>query len=97
MKVVKTGTLKDGTNIQIEDWSEDYTFHNRADVLASYPKSKMTHKGAYAPKAGETYRFSFRFRSAEETNAAFNDLKEGRKILSDFKNYIDSNEYIDCI
>lgn len=98
MKIVKTGTLKDGTNIQIEDWSEDYTFHNRADVLASYPKSKMSHIGEYAPKAGKKYRFSFRFGSTEETNEAFKDVTEGRKTLADIKNYMDGKiEYRDCI
>ncbi|ADO59909.1 hypothetical protein [Paenibacillus polymyxa] len=98
MKVVKTGNMKDGTAIQIEDWSEDYSFHNKADVLASYPKSKMTHEGTYAPKAGERYRFSFWLGSAGETESAFNVLTEGRKTLSDFKKYMHGKlEYQDCI
>lgn len=98
MKIVKTGTLKDGTNIQIEDWSENYSFHKPADVLASYPISKMSHTGTYAPKAGERYRFSFKFKSAEEAVVAFNELTEGRRVLSDFKDFMDNKpEYKNCI
>lgn len=98
MKVIKTGILPDETDIQIEDWSENYSFHSFADTLASYPKSKTTHEGTYAPKAGKKYRFSFRFGSAEEAEAAFNDLTEGKKTLSDFKDCMkDRLKYGDCI
>ncbi|MNH75580.1 hypothetical protein D3C73_278240 [compost metagenome] len=98
MKVIKTGVMPDGTDIQIEDWSENYSFHNYADTLATYPKSKMTHEGTYAPKARERHRFSFRFGSAEEAEAAFNDLTEGIKTLSDLREYFDGKlEYRDCI
>lgn len=60
--------------------------------------SKMTHSGHYAPKAGERYRFSFRFESAKEAEGAFNNLTEGRKSLSDYKEYMNGKlEYRDCI
>ncbi|KQY90980.1 hypothetical protein ASD24_24605 [Paenibacillus sp. Root52] len=98
MKVIKTGTLEDGTDIQIEDWSEDYSFYNYADMLASYPISKMTHSGSYAPKGGERYRFSFRFKDAEEADVAFKELIEGKKVLSDFRDYFNGKpEYKNCI
>jgi hypothetical protein len=58
----------------------------------------MTHSGTWAPKAGERYRFSFKFNSAEEATAAFDELTKGRKVLSDFKNFMDGkSEYKDCI
>lgn len=98
MKVLVTGNIPNGTNIQIEDWSENYHFHNYADTIASYPISKMTHAGAYAPKAGETYRFAFKFESTEEAKNAYDDLITGRKELSDFRSKMDGKlEYRNCI
>lgn len=97
MKIIKKGTMPDETSIQIEDWSENYSFHNYADTLASYPISKATHSGTYAPKAGESYRFSFRFGSFEEAEQAFNDLLKGDKDLSDFKHLMNRLEYRNCI
>lgn len=98
MKVLAKGTMPDGTDIQIEDWSENYSFHNYADTLATYPKSKMTHEGTYAPKSGETFRCSFRFGGDEEAKAAFKALTEGGKSLSDYREYMrDRLKYGDCI
>lgn len=98
MKVVEKGVMPNGTHIQIEDWSEAYSCYPPADTLASYPKSKMTHEGSYAPKAGSTYRFSFRFADAEETKEAFSDLLTGRKQLSDFADQMAERlEYRNCI
>lgn len=61
MKVLKTGKSAGGVDIQIEEWSENYSFMPYGSTLAFYPKSKATHKGQFAPKAGESYRFSFSF------------------------------------
>lgn len=98
LKIIKKGIMPNGTHIQIEDWSEDYAFHNYADTLASYPISKETHRGTWAPKAGERYRFSFHFKNAEETEKAYNDLLEDKKELEDYKHIMSSKlEYKDCI
>lgn len=98
MKIIKKGITSNGTHIQIEDWEEDYNFYNYADTLASYPKSKETHRGKYAPKAGVRYRFSFQFKNSAEAEKAYNDLLEGKKELKDFKHLMSSKvEYRDCI
>lgn len=97
MKVLNRGIIKDGTKIQIEDWSEDYSFYNYGCTLASYPESKRSYKGQFAPKEGQIYRFDFKFNSFEETQKAYNELLEDAKILSDFKENLSRKEYSNCI
>jgi len=97
MKVLKTGTMSNGTHIQIEDWSEDYSFMPYGSTLASYPKSKVTHEGQYSPKGNEIYRFSFDFNSNDEAETAFSDLLDGSKKLSDLEGFLREREYKDCI
>lgn len=97
MKVLTTGLMPDGTKIQIEEWNENYKFMPYGSTLASYPKSKVSHNGAYSPKGNETYRFSFDFKSEEETIKAFNDLLSGAKKLIDFKENMTNKQYLDCI
>lgn len=97
MKVLERGTMPNGTHIQIEEWNENYNFMPYGSTLATYPKSKMSHAGSFAPKGNENYRFSFEFETNEEAQTAFNDLKEGNKELSDFKMFMRDKKYIDCI
>jgi alpha-galactosidase/6-phospho-beta-glucosidase family protein len=97
MKVLDKRIIKDGTKIQIEDWSEDYSFYKYGYTLASYPESKRTHKGQFAPKEGKIYRFDFKFNSFQEVQQAFNELLEGIKTLADFKENLSRKEYQNCI
>lgn len=53
MKVLKVGKSANGVDIQIEEWHENYSFMPYGSKLAFYPESKATHKGQFAPKAGE--------------------------------------------
>ena len=97
MKVLKTGTMPDGTHIQIEEWNENYNFMPYGSTLASYPKSKVSHEGSFSPKGNEIYRFEFDFNSNNEAEIAFNDLLNGIKNLSDFKTHLSKQKYADCI
>ena len=97
MKILKTGTMKDGTHIQIEEWQENYSFMPYSATIASYPISKYTYEGSFAPKAGERVRFAFNFFSQEETERIFNELIEGKKTLSDIIDYMDNPKYKKCI
>lgn len=98
MKVLERAIMPNGTSIQIEDWSNDYSVYPYASTLASYPKSKATHKGDFAPKENEKYRFHFQFKSYEETKKALEDLLSGEKSLIDFKdNFAGKKEYLNCI
>jgi hypothetical protein len=97
MKVLEKGTMPDGTAIQIEEWNETYSFMPFGNVLASYPKSKVSHEGGFAPKGNETYRFSFDFKSNDEAKKAFEELELGTKVLADYKELISIPKYADCI
>lgn len=62
MKVLQKGIMPNGTVIQIEEWNENYSFMPYGGTIASYPKSKVSHEGSFAPKGNETYRFQFDFK-----------------------------------
>ena len=66
MKVLKKGAMSDGTKIQIEEWSEDYSFMPYGRTIGVYAKSKMSHEGSFTPKGNEIYRFEFDFNSNKE-------------------------------
>jgi hypothetical protein len=98
MKVLQKGIMPDGTHIQIEEWHESYDFIPYGSTMASYPISNRTKPGAFAPKAGEQYRFSFDFSSAEEALKAFKSLESGEAVLSDYReNMSDKMRYGECI
>lgn len=97
MKVLQTGIIQNGTHIQIEEWNENYSFISYGSTIASYPKSKASHEGTYAPKGNEIYRFSFDFKSNDETKEAFNNLLSGIKNISDYKENLSDKKYLDCI
>lgn len=98
MKVLKIGKSAGGVDIRIEEWHENYSFMPYGSTLAFYPESKATHKGQFAPKAGESYRFSFEFPSNEETEAAFTELERGSSTFTDYLKYwAGKPEYRDCI
>ncbi|ARC83127.1 hypothetical protein U732_12 [Clostridium argentinense CDC 2741] len=98
MKVLEKGVMPNGTHIQIEEWNEDHSFMPYGSMLISYPKSKASHKGSFAPKTDEIYRFEFSFKSEKEAKCAFNDLLAGNKALHNFKeNFSSKREYLNCI
>lgn len=97
MKVLKTGTMPNGTPIQIEEWNENYSFLPYGATIASYPKSKSSHNGDFSPKGNVTYRFSFNFTNNEESEQAFNNLLSGNKELADYKEHMEFKKYADCI
>lgn len=97
MKTIKEGKMPNGVAIQIEDWSEIYSFYPEASTLAAYPTSKKSHPGAYSPKGNEMFRADFNFPSAEETVLAFEQLVAGDKTLSDFVPQMTRKEYADCL
>ena len=85
MRVLERAKTPEGFDIQIEDWTEDYSCF---DVLSigTYPKSErlpQSRKTWVIP--GEEFRCSInRFACNEEVQRAFEDLKQGTKIVKDF-------------
>lgn len=97
MKVLEKGTMPNGTAIQIEEWHENYSFYPYGSTLASYPKSKMSHEGAFSPKGNQPYRFHFNFNSKQEAKEAFENLKNGITELKDYIDYMHDPKYADCL
>lgn len=97
MNVIKKGIMPDETHIQIEDWHNNYDFIPFGSTLASYPKSKVSRDGAFAPKGNEPYRFSFQFKSSVEADAVFQSLLSGESTLADYKSNMIEEKYADCI
>ena len=65
MKDIKRGEMPDGTHIQIEDWSEDYSFHNYGDTLVAYPRTRY----------GDRIRAEITCESYEQSISKFDQLK----------------------
>lgn len=98
MKVLENSKLPNETEIQIEDWNEDYDFIPYASTIGCYAISKFTRGGVFGPREGKFSRFQFDFESQEEAKMAFDDLVSGKKTLSDFKENMDErSKYGDCI
>jgi len=97
MKILEKGIMPNGTKIQIEEWNENYSFMPYGRTLASYPKSKVSHKGPFSPKGNVVFRCEFDFKSHEEAKEAFNELLAGTKELVDFKENLYYPKYADCI
>lgn len=85
MMVLHKGKMEDGTVVQIEDWSEDYSFREYASTIGAYPASKVDYPGQFTPKKGETTRMQYDFESTDKADKAFSELIEGAKTLKDFE------------
>lgn len=97
MKVIRKGTTPNGTHIQIEDWSEDYTFYNKNATIGFYPEAQESiynedhpHWTPY-PKRGETFRASFKFDTEAKALEAFVLLENGCKAFMDYINNFEGN------
>lgn len=83
MHVLERAKTPEGIDIQIEDWSEDYSFCNILSI-AAYPKAKNTPKYRWI-EGGKTFRLGItRFFNNEEVYQAFHDLVNGTKQLTEF-------------
>ncbi|HSH51778.1 MAG TPA: hypothetical protein VK982_08655 [Bacteroidales bacterium] len=97
MIILQKGRMPDGTVIQIEDWSEDYSFFEYGSTIGAYPISKMGYTRQFAPRKGEKVRMQYGFESSEEAERAFNGLVEGTKTLKDFELNLYDKRYKDCV
>lgn len=86
MKVLERAKTPEGFDIQIEDWTEDYSCFNTLSIGA-YPRSERIPKSRTSyVTAGETFRVSINreFKNNEEVRKAFEELKQGIKTVKDF-------------
>ena len=94
MIIIEKATTPDGSVIQIEDWHKNYKFIPPRSSIGAYAKSKKTKPGAFSPNKNEMYRFGISFDSADEAQAAFDELIDGTKTLKD---YASRCKYGDCL
>lgn len=74
MRIERKGKTKSGVNIQIEDWSKDYSFLAYG-VLGAYPIAK---KQQGFIKKDTTFRVEFaNFKNNEEIYELFEKLERG--------------------
>lgn len=73
MKIIERAVMPDGTPIQINDWSEDFSCYAPCDEIAAYPRNRY----------GEKVRVNRHFDSAEDAWTAFRQLMNGEKTLVD--------------
>jgi len=93
MKVVIKDKMPDGTDIQIEDWSENYpNVHKFGDLVVAYPISKYITLDEHI-RQGERFRCELNFKTHEQALEAFENLKNGTKTLLDYDLYINIKHY----
>ena len=100
MKILKKDIMPDGTKIQLEDWSEDYSCFAPADCIAAYPVSKKSIKkasGCCYPVVNEIFRCSFHFGADKSAELAFVDLAMGNISLLDIAEYLWDPWQKDCL
>lgn len=88
MKVLERAKTPQGIDIQIEDWTEDYSCFDTLSI-AAYPKSERMPKSRKSyVTPGETFRVSINrgFTNNEDVRKAFEELKQGVKTVKDFAN-----------
>lgn len=89
MKVLIKDKTKD-FKIQIEDWSEDYSFKKYGSTVAVYQLAKED-VGYF--KRNTMCRFEFDFKDHDETLKAYNDLLSGNKTPKDFVEFLSDSRY----
>lgn len=107
MRIIKKGVMPDGTAIQIEDWSENYSCYTKCGTVAAYPIAKAsiqktTRGGCYGgswyyPEANRKFRASFNFDCGICAELVFDKLISGEAQLKDFAEYIDNPEHAQCL
>lgn len=95
MKVLKKSETPEGVAIQVEDWSETYSFHEFADTIAAYPVAKYSDSySAFSPKAGVKFRASFSVKNAFEV---FRELETGEISLESLVGCMDEPRLAKCL
>lgn len=83
MKVLERAKTLEGYDIQIEDWTNDYSCFDTFSI-AAYPIAQRTSDSKWI-KEGKPFRLSInRFNTNEEVHQAYADLTNGARTLKDF-------------
>lgn len=84
MKIIKRSLMPDGTDIQIEDWRNDYPTVFKTISIAAYPKAKYGSRSGFIQR-GKSFRLSMdiNWSSNNEVLAIFKCLENGEILLED--------------
>ena len=86
MKILKKSQMPDGTNIQIEDWKNDYSYIKTL-TIGTYPKAKNTSISGYIEK-NKNFRLELSsFESDEQVENVFKELEKGKISLENLSEY----------
>lgn len=100
MKIIERATMPDGTKIQIEDWTKDYSCFNTLSI-AAYPimqRLPQSHK-LYFHESGKPFRVDINrdWKNDDEVKKAFSELQNGIKEVKDFANQFWDSWCAECI
>ena len=83
--------MPDGTNIQIENWKENYDFI-KTFYIAAYPLAK---ESDFMIERNKSFRLELsRFSSDEEVLALFKKLESGKITLKKCESHFNTPKYI---
>lgn len=92
MQVIKRSKMPDGTDIQIENWKEDYDFIKTL-YIAAYPIAKESND--FVIKRNQKFRLELsRFSSDDKVLDLFQKLESGKITLKKCVDYFDNPTYI---
>lgn len=91
MKLIKEGTMPNGTKIYLEDWHDSYpSIFPANDCVAAYPiakESRLRYNSYCYPHIGQPFRLHFHLDSASAAEQAFQALQSGEKSFKDFAEF----------
>lgn len=83
-KIIEKGVMPDGTEIQLEDWSEVYPGTVYAWMIGAYPVAKRGSERYFGPRKGKPFRCGLIFPDEQKVRGAFHSLMHGCP-LTDFR------------
>lgn len=84
MKVIRRNKMPNGTDIQQEDWSEDYSFYSKNSTIAVYPIAIITNESGLIGR-GDRFRLTLDFDTEEQANECYENLISGKAKINDYK------------
>lgn len=100
MKVIERAIMPDGTKIQIEDWTKDYSCFKTLSI-AAYPIMQRLpqSKRLYFHESGRPFRVDINrdWKNDDEVKKAFSELQNGIKEVKDFANQFWDSWCAECI
>lgn len=96
MEIIREVTTPAGVYARLEDWGKTYPGLKYRYTVAAYPQSQWTMPGAFAPKAGKSFRAEFVFVTIAEAENMLAAVGTGAD-FADFINAMYRKEYAACI